>query len=322
MKYLKWMIVAGMVLVATTPALAFTFNKPYQGPVFFKIANFDMGTTYPILPVGSTWGGTGANAADVPTLDGIAGKTQATGTRALGAFGDTLDDTWGIARVSEIDDNLGLPLWTPALTGTELTILFYGEQDIYLEQTDATDQVIAGVGLHFDMYEEAIPSATSFDPSAGSAGRDGPGTGYTTVTEGTLVLAGSSVAGHIRTPGDKGGTNTEFEVDVNASALLFGGVTGTIGSGVSFFEITGGTQSGMFLPGAFTPLAPNIGLPGVKNAGVRLDFTTIIPPNVSDWLVRSNDPAQLEAIPEPVTMLGLVMGLGGLGAYLRRRRTA
>jgi hypothetical protein len=321
MKYLKLLMIGGLVLAVASSAGAFTFNKPYQGPVFFKIANFDMGTLYPILPVGSTFGGTGANGADVATLDGV--KTaQATGARPLGAFGDTLDDSWGIARVSEIDDNLGLPLWTPALTGTELTILFYGEQDIYLEQTSATDQIIAGVDINFAMYEEAIPSPTSYDPSAGSVGRDAVGTGYTTVTEGTLVLSGSSVPGHIRVPGDKGGTNTEFEVDVNASALLFGGVTGTIGSGVSFFEITGGTQSGMFLPGAFTPLGPNIGLPGVKNAGVRLDFTTIIPPNVSDWLVRSNDPAQLEAIPEPVTMLGLVMGLGGLGAYLRRRRTA
>ena len=27
------------------------------------------------------------------------------------------------------------------------------------------------------------------------------------------------------------------------------------------------------------------------------------------------------AIPEPVTMLGLVLGLGGIGGYLRRRRS-
>ena len=41
--------------------------------------------------------------------------------------------------------------------------------------------------------------------------------------------------------------------------------------------------------------------------------------SIGDWTVTSSDVNTLYSVPEPVTMLGVLMGVGGLAGYLRRR---
>ena len=46
------------------------------------------------------------------------------------------------------------------------------------------------------------------------------------------------------------------------------------------------------------------------------------PATVGSYNSSGLDDAYLELIPEPLTVLGMLMGLGGVGAYIRRRRMA
>ena len=47
------------------------------------------------------------------------------------------------------------------------------------------------------------------------------------------------------------------------------------------------------------------------------------PFGIGDWTVTSNDDSEaIYIVPEPMTMLAVGVALGGLGRYIRRRRTA
>ena len=47
-----------------------------------------------------------------------------------------------------------------------------------------------------------------------------------------------------------------------------------------------------------------------------------IDPDNRSWQGKSNDDGGFGVIPEPLTMLGVCMGIGGLGQYIRKRRMA
>ena len=38
------------------------------------------------------------------------------------------------------------------------------------------------------------------------------------------------------------------------------------------------------------------------------------------WLLRTSDPLEGDLVPEPVTMAGLLLGVGCLGGYVRKRK--
>ena len=341
MSKFKLIATASLILAVTATAGAVTFRRPLVvgERIFFKINNFDSGTLYPLAPVvGTSWGGTGNNLADVNTLDAIPLQTPGIGSLQVPAGPSlpappvpSLEDTWGIVKVTEIQDTFSNTLWLPGDTNTELTGIFYGLADIYLEQATATVQRAEGVNFHFELYEAAIAGSQppDFDASQGTGGRTGL-TGYTTATDGVLALSAISVPGHINGPGVRSGANAEFQ-STNDIAAIMAGASATVGSGVTFMDITGGTLQPVFDPefwgapdsaDAFQPLPLNVGVAGSQGADIRLDFTNKVPgPVGTDWLLRSNDPGEMVvAIPEPMTMLGVFMGVGGLAGYIRRRR--
>jgi hypothetical protein len=302
--------------------------------ITIKLGNFDVGTQYPVptpttgysgLPYASNPAGV---SAGVSALDGI--QTVGTpGQQGLGtvpgANGLYDEDTWGIFRITRIEDPLGYALWTPAVKGQQLNTIFYGEQDFFVEMLDGANTRIDGFGMHIDIYSGNL----LMDGTGGTGARAGPAggspTSYPTVNaEGqTLELSLISLPGFINGVGVGGGLATEFESRFNFTSLS--------GEGDVYLEITGGASAALFdgdmwgVPDYVAMDAANAAILGPLGYDTRADIWLAFeadPAIVADWLVESDDPMKtfIAGIPEPITMLGLVFGLGGVGAYIRRRR--
>lgn len=340
MKVLKVCIVVAAIVSLQTAAFGVISLVYEEGPLTgqgvapgteltFKIGNYDVGTLYGAsgpagysgLPAPDDLGGT---AAGVAALD-VLGASPA-GALPLGPYPGTnggLEDTWGIGRITRIEDPLGAAVWTPLGKGHQLNVIFYGLQDFHIEPSaTAGNTRISGVGLRVDIYNSAL----FLDPTGGTAARTAANTYPTVNAEGqVLELSMISLPGFLFESGTGGGEATEFVSDFNFVALK--------GSGAAFMEITGGASQplldGSFwgLPDAYPMGAINAGILGALGgydlvADVQLQFTTD-DTSVADWLVESDDPMKMiTAVPEPFTMLGLFMGLGGVGAYIRKRRMA
>lgn len=304
-----------------------------KGPVTIKIQDWDAGTTYTTagggqLPVATTRGfgqdGTGAQniLGGVTELNSGGGGgvtvTQAAQSRQLGLFGAgaaTLDDTWGIAKITDIRDSNGLTIWSSIGKSAEITALFYGEQDTYFKQTAADTITVSGVGLRLDLWEQNLPTPVgqTFNPSLGPGGRDAGGLGYTSVTEGTKILTLRSAPGFLHTDGTLGGTAAEFETRFN--------VAGGKGSGDSYMNVIGGTEAARF---DTNQVSSNVSAPGLFS-DIAISFTndsrTLAQGNSTnkfDWLVTSDDPIKGNVIPEPTSAL---VGLGcTLAMFAGRRR--
>jgi hypothetical protein len=293
----------GLALVLATAARAdLSFRAGYEdygGALKIKIVALNNGAVYPSL------GAAGTVVSGEAAVDAIAGQVPPAG-------GMPGEDSWGVAKVTTITTPAGDILWQDGDFDLQLTALFYGEVDFYVEQIDAANQRIGGTGLSFALYEDSTVGGTPYDPSPGSAARTAL-TAYTTVTDGTLVLSGVSVAGHIHMAGVAGGLATEFESRYNTSSLT--------GDGDAFLQVTGGRDAALFDTDTFDPLDG-----AYPKADLQLAWDTypaLVGPDPgdsggSDWLVEADDPIRGTYVPEPAT-LGLVAA-GALALVRRRRR--
>ncbi len=282
----------------------------FSGQFRINLQNFDMGSLYPSLGAPGTAAGYGANgtgtqtvAGGISTLNGI----QTSGS--TGAIGE--EDTWGIARILSITDLAGSVVWSEAGKNQQLTVMFYGEQDFYVNQLANGFQEINGVGLHVDIYLQNMddPLFTQYNPLAGSGGRSSLDE-YATVTDGWNILRTRSVAGFLHDDGTLGGLDAEFSSIFNASSG---------GTGQMYLDVIGGTDAALFDQNAYTSTFVD-----GRTADMFAQFTTTVltPGSVGDWLVRSNDPVTgiyASPIPEPSTY-GLIAASVLAGAMLYRRR--
>lgn len=282
-------------------AIGESFNAS-GGEFVIKLFNFDMGTVYAPLA-----GGVGSSVTGEAALNAL---PQAGATGAIGA-----EDSWGIAKVEGIFDAFGGRIWSESGKGAELTIMFYGAKDFFVEQTSVGSQEIGSTGMHIDLYLQAFGDAgfTSYNPLLGSSGRTTAST-YTTVTDGTLILSTVSTPGFIFAPGTFGGAATEFRSNFNA---------GSGGLGETYLDVTGGAMATSF---------DTNGVSSIFNSGADLfaQFTTAIyrdnpSSGTDDWLVSSQDPVvgHLAAVPEPSTYGLFAAGaLFGLVAVRRMKKRA
>jgi hypothetical protein len=308
---------AGIVLTLAMPAAAITL---VYGENDFKIIDRDNGTVYSnIGPKGSFIGDPNNVANGVALLDAYPTKSA-----AAGAVGGS-EDSWGIAKTTDIHDVNGNVIWQSLSANTELTWMFYGATDFYAEVVSNTGDVTTqSVGLIAELWEQplaAAPGQPLIDLTQGSPWRTGLN-GYTGATEGTMLLQLTSADGFLHVLGDLGGPLTEFETTFNA--------VGNTGGGTAYFDVTGGTMASFFDTNTITSVAGILN--GVPNADAWIQFTstpTADGPNGSldpgavppyDWLVQSEDPVRTYVIPEPMTMAGLLLGVGCLGRYIRKRR--
>lgn len=279
----------------------------YSGAFRINLQDFDMGTLYPSLGAPGNAIGYGQNGTGTQTVAGGEATTNAgQSAGATGAIGN--EDSWGIARILTITDLDGNVVWSETGKHAQLTIMFYGERDFYVNQLANGFQEVNGTNLHVDLYLQNMsdPGYTAYQPLPGSAGRTGASS-YNTVTDGELVLSTVSTAGFIHPDGTLGGSATEF-------SSVFNQTSG--GTGQTYLSVTGGDYANQFNQNYYN--SPYI--PGVT-ADLFAQFTTAINTSTGDWLVRSNDPVtgDFVAVPEPSTygLIGAAL-LSGIVALRRR----
>lgn len=285
-----------------------------SGGIVVKAINYDTGSLYNNIAVGTSAGYSGSPGAGV-----------ATGEATLNALpqrpalnGQPGEDSWGILKITDIlakDSNGNLqPVYNYLSSAVELTAMFTGVHDFYLNQVSLGSglpgggQIIDGTGLLVNIYSD--PSK-DFTPTAGPAGRTGP-TSYPTATNGTLELSLLSTPGFINANGTFGGAATEFEsntANVGYAALnVIGGASaGQFNTnGIGF----GGSSGGSFIPG----------VAGQASTDVWFSFTST--QGTNGWDITSNDPMLANVTTTPdggstLVMLGFGIMLMVAGTFRR-----
>ena len=288
-------------------AQAVKFENIAPGDLVFKLLNFDEGTLYQTLPLDATSGASNDPATGAPLLDGITTQ-QAGNAHSLAAYGNKLEDSWGIAIVTQIfyaSDPLN-PIWSSVIDQQQLTIIFYGAQDFFVRQNGVgpgqqNSQTIASCGLKIDFYlqDNNDPNITDFSQLAGPGARPADLAGadksndasYPTVTDsngttytlGVPILTTVSTPGFLQPTGVLGGPATELETTFNGSSINASGLGSAY---VSVAPTLGGvgTRNADFDTNSFA--APHI---AGNTADFSIQFTTTTDGSF-DWLVSSQDP--------------------------------
>lgn len=297
------------------------------GFVEIKYANFDMGTVYDAGLANGAYGTSSTSAAPAVAA-GEAALNALPQSPALNTY-IAGEDSWGIARITSIEDSLANNLFVSGEShggvGYEMTAMFYGVKDYHLDKT-TDQQVTNGTGMVLEIYLAPV-TTDPFSAAAGGAGRTSVDD-YTTVTDGELVLRMVSIGGHINIESADGGADAEFLSIFRPSENK--------GEGAAYLASVGGLWGDVFNSDVFDGTAGVLGFDPAYAANITagldydpadgyLTFETF--PNVTDtdWLVRSNDPLRLKitnAIPEPLTAATGMMALGALSLIATRRRKA
>jgi hypothetical protein len=286
------------------------------GAITVKAINYDTGSFYNGIPVGTSLGyGEGGAAGSVAAGEAALAANQARGvlgTAGAGFGPGSNEDSWGIIRITDIlataSNGATHSLFNSLASPFELTAIFWGVEDFYLKQVSAgsgnafAGQIIDGTGLRVDIY---MDDSKNFDQTAGPNGRTAIDQ-YPTVTDGNLVLSLLSTPGFINDDGTLGGIATEFESNTAAVGYAALNVIGGDPSTVAQFDTNsigfGGSFGADFVPG----------LAGQNAADVWFSFTST--QGVNGWDVTSNDPmlANISGPSVPDSGSTLAMLLGGL----------
>jgi hypothetical protein len=143
----------------------------------------------------------------------------------------------------------------------------------------------------------------------------------------TLVYDGDAGTGNLGDLTDGGLATrlvlTQLRADINASiTVTFEDSGGSVDS-VTHLVLVPVTPPGIVLSFLFSDYDASVDFTDIDKLTVTLtdvNATDAVDFQIDGITVLDRPPEGI--IPEPVTMLGMVLGLGGVGAYLRRRRTA
>jgi hypothetical protein len=294
-------------------AEALTFNTSYTGPIVMKFKNWDVGVLYDVdqdgdgLPDVATY-------TDAGTLNGL---TQLAPTGAKNPLVGEKEDSWGVFRLDSITDPTGtIDLWNRFTATTEITGIFWGEHDVYMDQTvvtylgtDYVSQDIHGVGMHIAFFEQAKLGGTVPNPypvGGIAAARTAPGA-FTTFTDGTLIWSMNSVPGH-----DTSFPTHEFFANFwPDDSPLGGNASGGFFADMGAVDLDGDGGADV---GTLNWLIDTNPTPDFQFA-----FTGD-PDGTFTWIVISDDPIRTSVIPEPLTMFGVFGAASALVGYMRRRR--
>jgi hypothetical protein len=312
MRTLKLCIMLGVLAALVVPASAISLQG---GGVVFDIFNWEQSTTYS--------GGTTGNwyfktiTSSITDASGVVHTygQDASHTNLLSALtpsgpvkGAADEDSWGLllintirpgtVQTSPLDVNpQNPPYFTEGDGGKSLRGVFWGTDDDAVQQV-APDMVrIFSSNVNFNIYEygSGAPVPGTLDPSTRITGTPAVFAGW---SDGTGVLEAKGVSTWFRYQGD-------FPAGLPE------------GSNISYQLITGGAWDPVLDDTFWT--APN-GSNATLKATWDISGITNTPVSGSGipW-VNSSDLNKGSVIPEPITMLGLLLGVGGLGGYLRRR---
>ena len=207
--------------------------------------------------------------------------------------------------------------------GHEITAIFWGLTDTYLNQTTGTGgnvvQEIHGTGLQAAFFYDTTPDWSTSVTAGPGVWSTAPGVGgldrpeYAGITDGTLLWTMRSTSGWNQlfptedffntytSAGTSYGSNGNMNLDM---ATVDGW-----GTGPSNFQLDTNTIAGWNTAGTAK----------TKMADLLLTFSGY-DDGTNGWLLRTSDPLEGNMIPEPITMTGLLLGIGCLGRYIRNRR--
>ena len=338
MRCFKLLLMGGIVLALTVPAWAITWVNPLPAGtrVRFDILDWSMGKVYqpnaplPIEGVGAV------NAQPQNVVPGamVINLPQV----GLGGVGGVLvnqtEDIYGIVKVLSINADPGaMTYWAEAADpNSELAGIIYGGVDTYIGSNPQMQQVVSSAGLFMDLYEQ--PKG-NFTENLGSAGRISfnqyEGVGFDAAGN---PIPGAQLLLHLESTDDKAPLDATPLLDIDGDGDPDGDFTATFtpegppappGSGTGesslFWDAVGGSWAPFYevIPFYFPNLDPRFGssMHGDFHSGQDFDPATLGP---SDWITTSDDPTRGHFVPEPVTMAGLMLGVGSLLGYVRRRR--
>ena len=348
-KLITMLIVAAFALTISATAQAGSFSSTgWNVPTVMHASDYDAGTVWRALD-------------GTDPLPGIYNDPHNELLCVAPNGVDYGEDTWGIMSIDSIHEGFiltnhtaikltpSLPdLWSVGDDGMELWGIFYGHKDTQVIINPDGSQISYGSGIQFDIWAQPVGSFTGGPNGVhaplgwGSADRLAQdkyaGVGYD---------AAGNIIGTTTTPGDTSDDAFLWMTMAGAPgffssqpAASFNGTYYPGGGGPQGVDDAGGAK----LWGEFDD--PGVGdVAGVDygtanatydldwyhsgftsdKADIRLQIDTEVNTAYSadfDWLVTSSDPLQTYAVPEPVTMLGVFMGISGLAGYVRKRRLA
>jgi len=330
MKYARFLVIAGLLLAVSSTASAITFLGVPQRAKFTDYTGLwrDLDGNAPLDPVPYP-----SPAGFVPVVPGDENRAAFYATQI---FHNVLP------AQSEFVDKPG----TASTSGEQYAGLFYDLKALNggipapaapvtlssaaLGRTPVPGAP-AGTGGVIEIYKDTgtTPTMTNFNPSPGmgawvesDAGAVIPGRdSYPTVNQGSpneslwlqLVFIPFPGSGIISPPG----TLVNEVLDLQGTSF-----------GEGYAMAVGGSYLSKVIPNYMASHYAGKGF-GPPPAGFRADWYlkfSIDPLGVGAgpglWLAAGEDPALWGHVPEPLTVLGVLMGVGGLAGYIRKRRMA
>jgi len=360
MRHMKIVLAVGVALALCATAMADALPLGgYTGPVYMHINDYSMGAIYdPTGQPEDEWLPVASVDILVPTTGGVNNESGWSIVEVDQVFSaDLLEGTNTMVPLDELwnasSNNRGKEVYGLLYGKQDLFVKFNsdGTQD-FLFESDIIDIYVQDTGTYAAETREFLGLAAdgSEDPASGIFGAAGSsgrfaldkyvGIGFDDAGApiADLALRLESEEGYYPVPELNPITllPTEFADpkynDVEGRAhFAFDAVTGT-GSGDvdAFYSVIGGDQAdwwdgpevaignseyGIFTPQRFLTAE-------FDGADFRVHATNspVARTALFDWLTQSSDPVTAHLIPEPMTMLGVLTGIGGLAGYVRKRR--
>jgi hypothetical protein len=358
MRRLKFVTVAAVICAVALSANAGVVNLP-NAPLIFDITNWDMGTVYyrnpgqpgPISVAPGAWPGTTIYAPNSGETGFVGADPNEDGYGVLRVNSIFKGMVMGTTIVP--DPSEPLPIWVDGQYGVELVGMFHSINDTWINDPDpgvppTGAQNIYAEGIQLEIWEQSIAGGVwggTAGPALGSSGRiAGAPNAYTGVgvpggvAGAELWAAGPGVGGFVGDPTIPATLTADFR-----STFLPGvAFAGSAGEALVFWNVDAGSQASNLVVafwqsplGTQADLRTEANLEGnnpanVQSGGVQPMWLPDGTPNplfglnlgLFDWTVTTNDETKGMLIPEPLTMIGLFVGVSSLAGYIRKRQVA
>ena len=333
MRILKLCVALGVLAALVAPAAAIPLPGYLAGVDYIASRNQDNGATYVIDPLTFTETQKDLTMAQFAAAGGV--KLGAPG--ALNG-----EDTWGIWRLYHIEGGqlaAGNTQVTPigpiayddstATQATQMAGIFFGGVDQTVRISNITllgggnfqfDIRIATSGVKFELWGVNLVDLSLSASNAGVGPVLDKGLVKYPETAGPLRTVANEYPGWLdATSKANGGV---LVLDGNSNQFIVSGTISVIG-GVEIFNLH--TDAWFDIYGAGSGVwdaawGTTPGLVSLNGTPSDVWFNWTITNSTQGWTAQSQDNGGAAfIIPEPITMLGLFLGVGGLGGYLRRR---
>jgi len=357
MRCLKLLAVLGLILAVSGTAGALTyipFRESWDGPVVAHIYDLSQSTTYrPVHADGTAFStsdyGKWWKPSDLVSSPGLATNPGEANWSIFQIDVIYKGTDAGYNNITEIDTSH--PLYMHGDNNIEVVGALFGRQDNLVKFTSPARFEYESRNDYVEVFAQtlgtAAPNPAIGIGAAGSAGRIYDANSGTYLNE--YVSIGYDAAGNllgdapvlVLSP-DAGYFGDEFDTDPNhydanyapnihqvAEAEGYFVLSASHGELDSYYSVIGGTSVQSWDTDFFSPMSlmfPKPWANSLTTSDIRIHVTNDPignRPNAAyDWPMYSSDPlrAYFVPIPEPLTVLGAFLGLGGLGGYIRRRR--